>query len=326
MNIVLFGCKDTTLQVAKFLIKNEIAIHLVTISPELANKNDVAGYVDLIKFSEYFVSIYVAESYNLNSSADQEFFNSNENYRLGFCVGWQRLIPNYVLKKFKNGVHGMHGSARDLPFGKGRSPMNWAIIEGRHFFTTNLFRYMDGVDNGPIVAKSCFSINSSDTAETLHYKNALSMCHIIKDNLNSLLLGNFNYSHQDTTEGESFYPKRIPSDGLIDWRDDIHNIDRLIRAVAPPFHGAIGLIDGAKVKIIRASIFYTDIELHSFFDAKIGEVLEIFSNGKFLVRCSGGVLLIHEFCGPKFSVGGLFDRVESPFSRFQRNTYGFFDI
>jgi methionyl-tRNA formyltransferase len=325
MRIVLFGCKDTTLLVAKFLFRNDISIDLVTVCRDIAEKNDVAGYIDLTEYPDIFSTIFVAKSYNLSSPEDKEFFETKGKCRLGFCVGWQRLIPSYVLDKFQNGVHGMHGSARDLPYGKGRSPMNWALIEDRKFFTTNLFRYVDGIDNGPVVAKSHFSINSSDTSETLHYKNALSMCKIIKDNLVALFEGSVCYTSQDTKEGESFYPKRVRQDGLIDWRDDIHNIERLVRAVAPPFYGAIALLDGLELIFHRASIFYTDIESHPFFSARLGQILEVFPNGKFLVRCSGGVLIVHEASGIQLSVGDCLDSVESPFGRFQRNIYGFFD-
>lgn len=326
MSIVLFGCKDTTLLVAKFLLRNNVSIDLVTISPDLAEKNDVAGYVNLTEFSEIFSSIYVAKSYNLASAEDKEFFELNRNFRIGFCVGWQRLIPSNVLTRFIYGVHGMHGSARDLPFGKGRSPMNWALIEGRKFFTTNLFRYVDGVDNGPVVAKSRFSITTSDTAETLHYKNALSMCKIIYDNLDALFEGSISYTSQDTKVGESFYPKRVPQDGLIDWRDDIQNIELLVRAVAPPFYGAIALLNGEEFRIFRTTIFYTDLECHPFLAARLGLILEIFPSGKFLVRCAGGVLLVHEMNGKQFVVGDCFDPVDSPFERFKRNVYGFFDV
>ena len=325
MEIYLFGCKDTTQHVACFLRRSDIDIHLVTISKELAMKNDVAGYVELSKHSELFKSIYVAKSYNLSASEDKIFFDEKQDLGIGFCIGWQRLIPKYLLEKFTLGVHGMHGSARDLPFGKGRSPMNWAIIEDRKFFTTNLFRYSDGIDDGPVVAKSCFSINGSDTAETLHYKNALSMCHIIKNNLDGLIDGSANYIPQNISDGDSFYPKRVPTDGVIDWRDDIENIERLVRAVAPPFFGALAYFRGEIIKVYRASVFYTDIEPHPFRDANFGETLDVFPNKKILVRCSGGVLIIHDYEGPEISVGDVFDTAESPFRRFTRNSYGFFD-
>ena len=324
-DIILFGCKDTTLHTARFLKNLDLKIHLVTISPELATSNQVAGYENLTVNSNIFESIYVAKNYSLNEEDITAIKNCN-NASLGFCIGWQRLIPKELLSMFSVGVFGMHGSARDLPFGKGRSPMNWALIEGRKLFHTNLFKYDIGIDNGPVLDSKTFSISESDTAETLHYKNTLSMCSLIKNNLENLLQGKYVTHSQSLASGESFYLKRSPSDGSIDWRDDIHNIDRLIRAVSRPFDGAFSFINREKVVIERAAIFYTDLEIHPFLDSKIGTVLDVFPNNKFLVRCSGGILIIHSYDGVTPSIGNNFDITESPFRNFERNVYGFFDI
>ena len=325
MNVTLFGCKDTTLHTAKFLKKLNLNINLVTIPPGVASTNQVAGYEDLTLEDSLFDSIYVAKTYSLKEADAAEILKLKALH-LGFCIGWQRLIPDEILDAFRFGVFGMHGSARDLPFGKGRSPMNWALIEGRKFFHTNLFKYDYGVDNGPILDSKTFSVNESDTAETLHYKNTLAMCDLIKSNLQNLLSGDFQTRSQSLVEGESFYPKRAPSDGIIDWRDDICNIERLIRAVTKPFDGAFSVIHGETLVIQRASIFYTDIENHPFKNSKFGSVVDVFPNNKFLVRCSGGVIIVHSYEGGSPAVGDVFEVSDSPFKKFKRNEYGFFDV
>ena len=93
-----------------------------------------------------------------------------------------------------------------------------------------------------------------------------------------------------------------------------------------PFDGAFSIIKGEKIIILRAAVFYTDIENHPFQDTKFGKVLDVFPNNKFLVRCSGGVLLIHNYNGITPSVGSFFEVTGSPFEKFKRNVYGFFDI
>ncbi len=324
MLIHLFGCKDTTLHVGRILIKDGLKISLITITPEIARKNDVAGYVDLYRYKDEFNSVHKLKSYSITDKNDIKFFDDNK-FKLGFCIGWQRLIPSNILKKFSLGVHGMHGSARNLPFGKGRSPMNWSIIEGRKWFSTNLFKYDKGVDSGPIVDTITFSINDMDTAETLHYKNTISMCNIIRNNVGLFVKNKIIYKKQNSYKFGTFYPKRNPLDGAIDWRDDIFNIDRLIRAVSPPFYGAITTKNKSKLRIFRATIFYTDIEKHQFVNSLFGEVVEKFPNGKMLVRCSGGVMLLHEFDGIDVDKGDVFDQTVSPFKKFKRNVYGYFD-
>lgn len=328
MKITVFGCKNTTLHFCRTLHKKGFTISLVTISPESGKKNNVAGYEDLTKWPDLFDEIYVAETYALKSDTDHQHFVDHSPNDVGFCIGWQRIIPSNVLEQFKFGVFGMHGSSKDLPYGRGRSPMNWSIIEGRKWFYTNLFRYLPGVDDGPILDTITFSIQPSDTAETLHYKNTLSMINLVLKNFESIISGTASLKKQPKVT-PTYYSKRQAKDGTIDWSDDIYNIDRLIKAVAPPFYGAIGYIKGREIKLYRAEVFYTDAENNPFLSNDVGEIVDVFPNGKFLVRCSGGVLIVHDY--DKGALKSLdphtfFDHQPSPFLGFQRNDHGFFDI
>ena len=272
--------------------------------------------MDLTEYKDLFSEIFLAEDYSLKSKSSLEYFQ-NKSVKIGFCIGWQRLIPEDILNLFPLGIYGMHGSSRDLPFGRGRSPMNWSIIEGRSWFFTNLFKYDTGTDNGPIVDTTCFSISEADTAETLHYKNTLAMWDLIQKNIEQFNSGKVLTTQQNKGEG-SFYPKRSPGDGLIDWRDDIINIDRLIRAVC--------YLNKKEIRIFRSSIFYTDIEEHPYKANKFGEILEVFPNKKFLVRACGGVILVNEYSKePPLKPGMVFDINESTLKDFKRNKYGFFD-
>jgi UDP-4-amino-4-deoxy-L-arabinose formyltransferase/UDP-glucuronic acid dehydrogenase (UDP-4-keto-hexauronic acid decarboxylating) len=325
MNIVLFGCKDTTYHVAKTFKDLPAKLYLVTISPEKGQSQDVAGYFDFSENCNLFEEMYVASRYDLKCSADEEFFTTKK-FDIGIVVGWQRLIPNKVLSFFNIGVFGMHGSAQNLPFGRGRSPMNWSILEGRNWFYTNLFRYTSGVDDGPILDTECFSISTDDTAETLHYKNTLSLIRLVKKNWGSLSSNNLTLTEQVQSKG-SFYPKRTPNDSVIDWSDSINNIEKLIRAVTLPFNGAFTTMFGREYKILRIGIFYTDLEIHPFRNKSDGTICDIFPNGKFLVRCNGGVILVHEFetLFNEIKVDYIFDKpVEKKV--FPRNKYGNFDF
>jgi len=325
--IVIFGCKNTTLILSEFLKKNNYEILLITINIKDSKKYQIAGYMNLHNKKNLFSNVYFVKNYSLSNKSDFEFFQKHKKYfDVAFVAGWQRLIPKNILDLFKYGVFGMHGSARNLPLGKGRSPMNWALIEGRKTFTTNLFKYDSGIDSGPVVASNIFSIQEADTAETLHYKNTLSMISLIKENISTIVSGKIITLTQNLNLGESYYPKRSPEDGLIDWKDDIYSIERLIRAVAPPFHGAFTYLNKKKITINRASIFYTDIENHPYREKKFGEVCKVFPNNKFLVKCSGGIILIHEFEGKKLNEGNLLFSEINPFQKFKRNQYGFFDV
>ncbi|NJK97890.1 MAG: hypothetical protein HC905_25940 [Bacteroidales bacterium] len=177
--LVIFGCKDTTFECISYLINKRIDIDLlITIDPEIAEKNEVAGYFDLTEYAKNnHIQTYSCISYSLKNEIDFNYLNQY-TFELGFVIGWQRLIPEWLLRKFSIGVFGMHGSAKALPFGRGRSPMNWSLIQNKSLFITNLFKYNPGIDDGDILDTQIFDLNSFDDARTVHYKNTLSLLKI----------------------------------------------------------------------------------------------------------------------------------------------------
>jgi UDP-4-amino-4-deoxy-L-arabinose formyltransferase/UDP-glucuronic acid dehydrogenase (UDP-4-keto-hexauronic acid decarboxylating) len=323
--VAIFGCKSTTRYLYRELSQFLPIAAIVTISPEKAADQQVADYDDLTDLVGE-TEVHVAERYQLTGASDLAYFEA-QRFDIGFVAGWQRIIPDAVLATLSRGAYGMHGSSQDLPFGRGRSPMNWSIIEGRGWFFTNLFRYLPGVDDGPVADTLCFSINASDTAETLHFKNLLSMVHLVRRNIDGLLAGTAPLREQPQAE-PTYYPKRDPADSIIDWGSDVAAIDRHVRAVAPPFSGAFSFIGERRVTILRAAPFYTDVEAHPFHDAAPGTVCMVLPNGKFGVRCVGGVLLVHEhqIDGAPIAPGDLLHSPDAAIKRFPRNRFGMFDL
>lgn len=323
--IALFGCKATTL----FLLDNlDISYpirHLVTISPEAGAKHDVADYLDLKAAAKARgIEVYQARYYSLKHPDDIAHLNSL-NLDLAFVMGWQRLIPAEVLSGLRVGAFGMHGSAANLPLGRGRSPMNWSLIEGRQAFYTNLFLYDPGVDSGDVVDTFKFQITRQDTAETLHFKNTLAMKFLIERNIEALVRNDFKRTPQDTSSTPTYYPKRTPQDSLIDWALDVAALERFIRAVTRPFSGAFTFVGDHLVRIWSAQVF--DVHDFGYEPWPAGTVAAVFERGKFLVKAVGGLLLVTAYeadfpieKGQRFGNNGL------EIKRFERNPQGFFDL
>jgi methionyl-tRNA formyltransferase len=87
----------------------------------------------------------------------------------------------------------------------------------------------------------------------------------------------------------SYYSKRSPNDGKIDWENmDVWEIYNLIRGVTKPYPGAFGEINGKVYRIWKAQIFDESI---TYPDAFYGAVVEVFSKD-LVVNCCDGLLLI----------------------------------
>jgi len=291
-NLTFAGCKNTTLECMKAVLDMGVKIDLlITISPETARKNMVAGYYDLRHFTgENNIRTYVSDSYRLKSEEDIKNL-SGSDFNIMLVIGWQRLIPEWLLSKLRTGAFGMHGSSRSLPYGRGRSPMNWSIIQNKNMFITNLFRYNKDVDAGEVLDSVIFDINPFDTAQTLHYKNTLAMIKILRINLQNMLENKLHLKPQLNIE-PSYYPKRTAEDGIIFWDRDTIEIYNLIRAVTKPFHGAFTFHGDKKIMIWKAFPFDTRL-----FDPEIepGTLLEIFLSGDFVVKTGSDSMIVTEY-------------------------------
>jgi len=324
--IGIFGCKSTTIFLLESLeVVTEIDC-VITISPEAGEKNKVADYVDLEEYCRNRgINYYVANRYDLKDEQDIKSFKEIK-LDIAFVIGWQRLIPKDVLQTFSIGVFGMHGSTDDLPVGRGRSPMNWALIEQRKHFFTNIFRYDPGVDSGDILDTFAFSIQPDDTGETMHYKNVLAMKTLILRNINYLTSGNISLKKQKNSV-PTYYPKRSPNDGVIDWNRDIFQVEAFVRAVTKPFDGAFSFLNDEKVVIWRASIFETDLVGFGYRDEPFGAIVEVYPSGKFLIKCRGGLLIVHDYeTDVNVEKGKLLKSPQEEIGLFELNKYGYHDL
>ncbi len=289
--IVMCGCAEVGLNLIAPLLKAGVRFsHFVVLTPEQGEEYAVSGYADFRPLAEqYGIPIYVPETYALSDEADVAFFH-DAHFDLLIQGGWQRLFPAAVLDALAIGAIGVHGSADFLPKGRGRSPLNWSLIEGRRRFLLHLFLIKAGVDDGDVFAVEDFDITPFDDIETLYLKVALRTRRMLLRHLPDLLTNKIECWPQ---LGEpSYYPKRTPEDGLIDWEKmDVGQIYNFVRAQTRPYPGAFGPLDGRTLRIWKVRPFDTRIRYPG---AAHGAVVERFGE-RLLVNCRGGLLLVEDY-------------------------------
>lgn len=300
--VVVFGVKDTTESMINYISRNICPVDLIiTIAEKVSLVNNISGLSSLSTLATKLkIPVYEADSYALSSEACEGFFNNN-TFDIGLSMGWQRLIPQYVLDRFAFGVFGFHGSCGYLPYGRGRSPMNWSIIEGDQRFILNLFRYDSKPDSPNVFEKVMFEINEHDTIRTLQYKNLLCAKEMIKHLVKAYQSGNIKVQEK-SKDFDLWYSKRTARDGKIDFHLKTREIYNLIRGVSNPFPGAFAYLGKEKITIWQAYPFDSILNFSKYTP---GEIIEIFDE-KLIVRTIDGSLIIYdyEYSGSSISVGG----------------------
>lgn len=302
--VVVFGVKDTSENIVEFIHHNICPVDLViTIHKDVLNRNQVSGFKGLSVLTEkYQIPVFEAESYFLTDEKTRSFMAENE-FEIAVSMGWQRLIPAYVLEKFEYGVYGFHGNCGYLPFGRGRSPLNWSIINGDTRFNLNLFRYDENADSPNVFATEMFSITPHDDIRTAQYKNMICSKSLIRRLLQAYAEKNI-VIRKESKDFDSWYNKRTAEDGKIDFHDRTRNIYNLIRGVAAPFPGAFAMCGERKVTIWEAHPFDEMIDFSAYAP---GEVVDVF-DGKPVVRTVDGSLLVERYeCEKELATGDVLE-------------------
>jgi len=297
MKIGILGCKGTTLDLLHGLNFAGIDIHQVVTLPEpVAQKNRVAffrgGDIEELCNTQG-IPCHTVISYNLKRDEDLAFFQETK-LDLLLVIGWERLVPNQALKSLGRFACGMHGSPFGLPKGRGRSPMNWSLITGHKRFVTYLFRYTPGTDDGDVIGFKVFDINEHDTIASLHHKNRVAMGLLVRTYLPQIADDTVRFIPQPAEE-PSFYPKRTPEDGIVDFYRATNDIHRFVRALAPPYPGAFCKSGTRELRILAAqpfdsALFPSDVEPGTILDVSIAEET-------FVVKTLDGSLLVSQFTG-----------------------------
>lgn len=290
-NVVYASCTEAGFEVLRSLSGDVLSTsEIVSVTPEDAREHAISGYYSFEDLAEdEDIPIYYPKSYDMQNEEDLEHFQSLEADVM-IVNGWQRLIPEDILETFSKGVYGVHGSAYGLPEGRGRSPLNWSLIEDLDRFLLSVIRLDSGVDSGEIVDTVKFDINDYDDIRSLYYKTAVATRGILEDRMREIVEGRCDLEEQEGAV--TYYPKRTPEDGAINWNNRTRDIYNLIRAVSRPYPGAFTEHEGERIMIWDAQPFSDDL----FTEHKSGRISQVMvTRGDFVVSTSDGTILVEDW-------------------------------
>jgi methionyl-tRNA formyltransferase len=167
-----------------------------------------------------------------------------------FVVGLSQLVGPVLLGLPRRGCVGFHPTR--LPEGRGRAPLAWLALEGRPGAAT-FFLMNEEADAGPILVQEPFAVTSQDDAQTIYAAMEAAIDRALDRWLPQLLAGAWHPMPQDESLA-TFYGRRAPADGLIDWEQPSHRILRLVRAVSRPYPGAFSYFRHQTIVIWRAEL------------------------------------------------------------------------
>jgi methionyl-tRNA formyltransferase len=247
------------------------------------SRSQASGYRDFGPLAERF-GFDLERVRDVNDEALVERIEALQP-QLIHVIGWSQLIRRRLLDVPASGCVGIHPTR--LPEGRGRAPIPWTIIRGLDSTACTMFVLTEGVDDGPIVGQVEVPLDPREDAGTLYEKHRAAHSKLVLDHTPDLLAGRAATVEQDDSAA-TYWEKRDPEDGRIDWSAPAEEIDRLVRAVTRPFPGAFFDRGDQRVVVWRA-------EPAPAIDAAPGSLVR--DGAGVLVACGSGALRVLEADG-----------------------------
>lgn len=171
-------------------------------------------------------------------------------------VNYLFLIEQDIINHPTGMAFNMHGSL--LPKYRGRTPHVWAIINGEKE-TGITAHYIDAeCDQGDILEQVHVAIATNDTgADVLNKYNELYLP-LLDSVLDKYVKGTLQARKQDN-DAATYFGKRTPESGHIDWSWKAESVRNWVRAQAYPYPGAFGFIGGEKIIIDKVKHSVEDL-------------------------------------------------------------------
>ncbi len=192
------------------------------------------------------------------------------------------IVPASILNCPRMGTIQYHPSL--LPRHRGRSAINWAIINGDTRTGITILWPDAGIDTGPILLQKEVEISPTDTVGSLYYDKLFPLgVDAIIESIDLIHKGEAPRIRQD--ESQATYERPCQEkDAVIDWAQPVEKVYNLIRGTNPQ-PGATTSLRGQKLKIFDCELIMQDVP------AAPGEIRESSDKG-IAVAGRGGWLLI----------------------------------
>jgi methionyl-tRNA formyltransferase len=165
-----------------------------------------------------------------------------------FSFYYRYMLDQAWLALPRLGALNIHGSL--LPKYRGRAPVHWAILHGETMTGASLHYMVEKPDAGALVDQEGVPILENDTALDVSIKVADGAQTVLRRSLPRLISGTAVSVPLDLKKG-SYFGRRTPEDGRINWRCGARAIHDLVRAIAPPFPGAFTEVNGCRLEVLE---------------------------------------------------------------------------
>jgi methionyl-tRNA formyltransferase len=226
MRIILIGQAAFAEKTLEKLVEKGEEVAAVFCPPDA-----VEGRFDPVKQKaiDLGVPVHQHKSMKRDPQVLQKFKELNAD--LAILAFVTQIVPESVFNTPKWGSICFHPSL--LPKYRGRSAMNWALINGETKTGLTLFWVDEGIDTGPILLQKEVDVDPDATTGTLYFNSIFSLgVDAIAESVDLIAAGNPPRIVQDESQA-NYDPPCENEHGKIDWSQSAQQVYNRIRGCDP---------------------------------------------------------------------------------------------
>ena len=237
--------------------------------------------LDIITFAnKYKIPLFIG---NPRKGKLATFIKDNKT-KILLSINYLFLIEEDVISKFEFPIN-FHGSL--LPKYRGRTPHVWAIINNEKKTGITAHFIDKDCDSGDILLQRGVDILEDDTGGSILEKFFELYPKMVVEVILQLDTKSYKRVKQNNNDA-TFYDKRTPVDGKIDWNWHKDRIRNWVRAQAQPYPGSFTYFNGERIIIDKIS--YSNQGFNN--DMPNGMVIKC--NPKPIIKTPNGAVVLEE--------------------------------
>ena len=201
-------------------------------------------------------------------------------------INYLYLVNDYIYEYPKKYAINFHGSL--LPKYRGRTPHVWAIINNEKETGITAHLITKNCDEGDIVFQEKVTIDENSTGADLLEEYGKRFPLIIDTIISKITNGSLEVFPQNH-DLATYYGKRVPEDGVINWDWQKERIRNWVRAQAKPYPGAFSFVNGKKIIIHQIKL-----SNHGYLDTDVnGSILKV--KDTIIVKVQNGAIELTDY-------------------------------
>jgi methionyl-tRNA formyltransferase len=237
---------------------------------------------DIIQLAkEQNINLYIGNPRNQLATC----FISDKKVDVLISINYLFIINQNLIDVAKGLAFNIHGSL--LPKYRGRTPHVWAIINNEKETGITAHKIDTDCDTGDIIKQIRVEIEAEDTGGSILAKYQDLCIPLIESVLEDIASNKIRASKQNNSKA-TYFGKRTPDDGQINWDWQLNRIINWVRAQAKPYPGAFTFYN--KEKIIIDKVIKSDFGFDC--NQQNGTIL---STKPLTVKCSNSAVEIVDF-------------------------------